>query len=334
MKKVFELLGLARPIEGDFGIEIEAEGEGMRAVDNRYWQTENDGSLRGRFPESCAEFVLKKPIPAAKVTEAIQNLQQELEGAKFEFSFRTSVHVHVNVQDLPYEQLLNMMYVYFLLEEPLTTYCGRERKGNRFCLRLNDAEGMLDTASVLFRGYGHDIQHIDGDRIRYSAMNLAALSKYGSLEFRAMHGNLDLEVIQTWCSALHSIREYAKSKKNPMEIYEEFRKNPPSVFLKAVLGDCAEAFLYPRVIRDLQRSFSISLDLPFQYQAAEDARKKGGEAKAMIKGKAPVRFAFDDVIEPRPPLRRPAPARINDGVDQAIANVRIQLEELPEPEGW
>lgn len=334
MKKVFELLGMDRPIEGDFGIEIEAEGENMREVRNEFWKTEADGSLRGAYPESCAEFVLKKPIPHDKVGDAVQSLIDSQPGATFEFSFRTSVHIHVNVQPLQYEQLLNMMYTYLLLEEPLTTYCGRERKGNRFCLRLADAEGMMDTLGQLFNGTGKEIGYIEGDAIRYSAMNIAALPKYGSLEFRAMRGNMDKEVITTWCKALYAIREYAKGKNNPMEIYEEFRKDPPSVFLKNVLGDVAPAFLYPRVIRDVQRSFSLALDLPFQFRNAEERRKAQPEPP---KAKKP-KVVFDDPFA-QPfavpagivPPRAPAPPR---GVAELDAFRRI-LAERPEPgEEW
>lgn len=342
MKKVFELLGLGKPTEGDFGIEIEAEGENMRAVADNYWHTEADGSLRGNFPESAAEFVLDKPILREQVRPALECLAKAQKDSTLNFSFRTSVHVHVNVQKLNYEHLLNMMYTYYLLEEPLTTYCGRDRKGNRFCLRLTDAEGVLDEVSTLFKGTGVEIGHLNGDAIRYSAMNLAALPKYGSLEFRAMRGNLDVDYIDTWVGALHAIREYAKSKNDPMEIYEEFRKNPPTVFLKTVLGGLADQFIYPRIIRDLQRSFSISLDLPFQYQMAkeireqEEAERKGRKA-APNKGKvvmgAPVRFAVPPfVAAPRAPefimdeVELPADAR---GMAEVRDRLRRQFAGLP-----
>lgn len=304
MKKVFQLLR-CEPVEGEYGLEIEAEGKKMDEVHNKYWRTEDDGSLRGRYPESRAEFVLNKPIPRDEVKAAVNLLLNDLEGAEFDFSFRTSVHVHMNVQQLTYPQLLNVIYTYLLLEEPLTTYCGKERKGNRFCLRLSDAEGMLDSIKLLFQGEGREMLDIPHDEIRYSAINLEALRKYGSVEFRAMRGNADPEVIDTWVGALDSIKKYAMGKADPLEIYNDFEQSSPSAFLKQVLGDYAMAFIYPRLIRDVQRSYSLSLDLPHVYAAAkanreEAAKRPKPKAPDMAELKFPkVAHPFGDALDPR-----------------------------------
>lgn len=270
MKKVFQTLGLAKAIEGLFGIEIEAEGKGMQLVDNKFWRTEDDGSLRGDYPESRAEFVLKHPITGDKVKPALVSLEKALEGAVFDFSFRTSVHVHVNVQELTHTQLLNFIYTYLLLEEPLMTYCGKERKGNRFCLRLADAEGMLGTLKKLFYDGSESIRDFRGDDIRYSAINIAALQKYGSLEFRAMRGNLEVDTICTWVEALGKIREYAITVKDPQEVLKEFQNMEPKEFLKSVLGGVSKFFIYPRMVKDMQRSLSLSIDLPYSYRDVKE----------------------------------------------------------------
>jgi hypothetical protein len=195
---------------------------------------------------------------------ALYFLKEKLKESTLRFSFRTSVHVHVNVQELEYNQLLNMIYTYFLIEEPLMTFCGKERKGNRFCLRLQDAEGILDTLVPLFRhkDYLGDIQE---EKIRYSALNLAALNKFGSLEFRAMKGNLDVPKISTWMQALFNLREFAMSADNPREILGLFQNNTPAKFLELVLKDVTPSFVYPKMDRDMQQSLSLSLDLPYSY---------------------------------------------------------------------
>lgn len=51
MLKLHELFD-KRLIEGDVGIEIECEGAGFRMIDTDTWTCEDDGSLRGKFPES------------------------------------------------------------------------------------------------------------------------------------------------------------------------------------------------------------------------------------------------------------------------------------------
>ena len=273
MKKLYQYLGYKEPQhKGIFGIEIEAEGRDMRAVHTRYWHSEDDGSLRGHYPESRSEFVLNAPITAKEVVPALNELVAALKGATFDFSFRTSVHVHMNVQDFTHNQILNMVYTYMLLEEPLMTYCGKSRKANRFCLRLGDAEGLMDVVERMVKDGEFMYAHCN-DNCRYSAINLAALNKYGSIEFRGMRGNMDIDVIQTWTRALGAIHAYAAAQESPTQIREHLEKAGPRKFIADVLGDVAGAFNYPRILKDMSKSYSISLDLPYSFERYKRVEK-------------------------------------------------------------
>jgi hypothetical protein len=270
MKKFFQLAGLNNPIPGLFGIEIEAEGQGMKKVTNQYWRTEDDGSLRGEFPTSRAEFVMKAPVMEEEVLPALQMLVKSLPNAEFDFSYRTSVHVHVNVQELTMPQILNMVYTYLLLEEPLMTYCGKARKGNRFCLRLRDAEGMLQVLGEMFKNeYGYQNA---GDNMRYSAINMAALNKYGSIEFRGMRGNMDVEVLHTWTKILGKIRTFAMQQPSPKHVLAIIEAKGAVGFMRHVLEELAEPLMYPKVAKDITSSYSISLDLPHSYRTPEEVK--------------------------------------------------------------
>lgn len=276
MKKLFQILGKRTPKKGLLGIEIEAEGKGMQAVDTALWYSENDGSLRGVYPETRSEFVLREPIAQADVVNALEELKESLPFAQFDFSFRTSVHVHVNVQELTHTQILNMVYTYFLLEEPLMNYCGKDRKANRFCLRLADAEGLMETVvKMVKRGEGSHI--LCDDNVRYSAINLAALNKYGSIEFRGMRGNMDIDILRNWTGALVYLREYAMAQESPETIHKELENLGTAGFLKSVLKELAPVYEYPRMQRDMARSYSISLDIPFAFAAAKDQKAMLGE---------------------------------------------------------
>ena len=279
MKNVSQLFEL-KAAKGDIGVEIECEGKGLKEVVNDVWRTEHDGSLRGHYPQTCAEFILTRPIPVNAVEAAIINLQEELKGAKFDFSYRTSVHIHVNVQKLEWQQVCAMLYAYYLLEEPLMTFAGKGRKGNNFCLRLQDAEGVLETVEKLFAQGERGPAFIQADQIRYSAMNIEAIKKYGSLEFRGMEGNIDEKRIQTLAKALVAIREYAVANDTPEAVYERFNHIGPIPFMQEVLGELTEDFFYPKAMRDMLTSFSLSLDLPFAYKRfAEQPPRKAGEYK-------------------------------------------------------
>jgi len=293
MKKVSELFK-AKAVKGDVGVEIEVEGKGLSLVDDAVWRTESDGSLRGEFPKTCAEYIFQTPIVVSAVKAAIMSLKESLgPKAVFEFSYRTSVHVHVNVQKLEYQQLLAMMYTYLLLEEPLTTFAGKKRKGNNFCLRAIDAEGLIDMLNQLFEMGEQGPLMIRNDAVRYSAMNIEALKKYGSLEFRAMEGNIDEERIQTWCSALVMVREYGEALGTPEAVYDRFNALGVDAFMDDVLGHLSHLFKYAKVERDVLTSFSITLDLPFAFKRFLKALKARGEAKWVVGDL----LGYDDAIK-------------------------------------
>lgn len=276
MKQLFEFINKRAPIEGQFGIEIETEGENLIEVDDQYWHSTRDGSLRGEN----YEYIFKNPLPFEKVLPALNALRIRLKGSQLDYSFRTSVHVHVNAQAMKHKQICSMVYAYYLLEEPLMTFCGKQRKGNRFCLRLQDAEGVLQHLSLLFKHGIASALRVDEDAIRYAALNLGSLKKYGSIEFRAMEGNLDVERLHIWVRALKALQEYAMSGVSPKDIYEAFQVHGAKAFLLAVLGDVSEYFIYPRMTRDMDQSASLSIDLPFTYveerveKAIEPGRKR------------------------------------------------------------
>jgi len=315
MKKIYELLKLNSPKKGDVGIEVECEGTNLNWDEGcQFWRIENDGSLRGLFPHERAEFILSSPVKASEVKAAIKELTNMQKDAKLNFSFRTSVHVHVNVQELQERDLLNMIYTYFLLEEPLLNFCGKERKGNRFCLRLQDAEGVLDAVIELAkRGIvEYKRNHLE-DHIRYAALNMAALYKYGSIEFRSMRGTLDAGVLNNWVDALLAVRKFACEMKNPQEIFDLFSMLPAEEFLTRVLGDVAKVFIYPNLEKDMRKSFSLSLDALAAFSVSKIFSEKGIEEIPLklspLKGNMkinwdPVRANWGDMAAEALPIRR------------------------------
>lgn len=265
---LYQILEKREPVQGDFGIEIETEGKNLPSVNTQGWRSEKDGSLRGE----SYEYVLDKPLPRDEIRKALDYLAKRTAKAELDFSFRTSVHVHMNVTDCEHEHILNIIYTYLLIEEPLLNYCGRTRKGNRFCLRLQDADGLVDTIRFLFQSNLKGFFNIRHDSIRYASINLEAITKYGSLEFRAMRGTMDVDVIDTWVEALSRIKAFAKQYKTPLEIATLYRTNSSREFCTLVLGDLFKEFDYLRIERDMARSFSLSLDLPYSYKPAKEAK--------------------------------------------------------------
>lgn len=281
--KIIELFGV-RPAKGDVGIEIECEGKGLVPLDTDVWQSVDDGSLRGVYPHTKAEYIFARPIERKFVRTALETLAETLKNSKLDFNYRTSVHVHINVQNLELEQALAMMYLYYLCEPALINFSGKERAGNNFCLRLRDAEGVVGPVSSFFRDMQNVFGYLGGDHIRYAAMNLEALRKYGSIEFRSMEGNMDVERISAWADMLLSLRDKAIQLGNPLAVRDMYVELGPEKFLVEVFGLLAEKLKREGLEGDMNESFSLSYDLPAAYQ------------EGLLRQKKPHRYALGSIL--------------------------------------
>lgn len=266
--KLFNFEGVAP--KGKFGVEIETEGENLATQIPAEWRIENDGSLRGRFPDEKAEYVLAVPLSYAKTIQAIKGLAEAQKDAKLNFSFRTSVHVHMNVTEYTEDQLLNLIYVYYLLEKPLIRLCGGHREGNRFCLRMCDGDGIYDVLKDIITNGVTRLRMWSGEQIRYSALNLNAITKYGSVEFRGMQGTLDVPTLQGWLAIINNLGEYAKKKKDIVAVHNHFVGGTVKDFVKSVVGrECYEVMDYSGMESDVELGYSLTLDLPHFYKQAK-----------------------------------------------------------------
>lgn len=267
MRKLHELL--KKPLlKGDVGIEIECEGDNLFPLMSDRWKTVEDHSLRGRFPDRSCEWVLNNPVPAIDVELALNELfkAQEDNKAKFKFSFRTSVHVHINVGHLTRDQVMAMAYAYYLIEDLMLEYCAEHRRFNRFCLSLSQAEGSIPFIRRMISCDEKDFGRVDPkNAIRYSSLNLEALYKYGSLEFRALEGCADVQRISTWIKALINLRAFIEQVDDIRDVHDVFLLEGPKSFIERALGDVASFFKTRGYTNVMNKAFSTTIELPFSY---------------------------------------------------------------------
>ncbi|MNQ15745.1 putative amidoligase enzyme [compost metagenome] len=241
MKTVMQWFNLPRKYktDGDVGIEIEVEGTRLPKLD-KYWKNEHDGSLRG--PENI-EYVLDRPMSLkdARIALKYLSVQYNKYDSNVHDSVRAGVHVHINVQDLNIIELYNFMTLYLILEEVLVKHCGPTREGNLFCLRAGDADFVLSALQNAVEC--KNFRSLVTDQLRYSSMNVKALGTYGSLEFRAMRGTRDLELIYNWAAVLLNLREVAKRYASPDKIIEGFSEGEALTFLQNALGAHVEDYI-------------------------------------------------------------------------------------------
>lgn len=257
-------------LKGDVGVEIECEGKRLPNAMDGAWKAVEDHSLRNGM-----EYVYKTPLTFDKVEASIDHLNVRLADSVLDFSFRTSVHVHVNCLEMDYKHVLNYIFLYLLVEDLMVAYCGDNREGNRFCLRMRDAEGIIEEVKKLYQYRNNPPQLeeiIRRDHLRYASINIEALIKYGSLEFRAMRGTTDKAILLPWISTLLHIREYAKRFNDPMEIATLLEDLGADVFAREIIGEYYHLFHSHNAGESVLTNYSLSSDLI--YTKVDDAKRE------------------------------------------------------------
>ena len=231
---------------GELGLEIEVEGnkfpkppgkevcyEPYPLPDSKWWDYVHDGSLRG---EDNAEYVIRGPVAFGDCREAITELWDRFEsyGSVLDDSNRTSVHVHLNIQEFHLNRLCALMALWFSIEEVLTTWCGETRVGNLFCMNAKDAPAIITKIRPFLRS-GEAMKFTEG--MHYAGMNPQAIQKLGSLEIRTLRGATDPEIIITWVEILQRLYELSAEFPDPRRICDLFSGGGGAInYLEHLLG--------------------------------------------------------------------------------------------------
>lgn len=204
-------MGYVQERKGElYGVELELEGRNvaMEGVPTKGWKREKDGSLRGE----SIEYVFSTPCGYDEATARVRTLFEAFKknAVKIKNSYRTSTHVHINFSDRKIREIINFFVLFTILEELLEIYCGEGREGNLFCLPSRDVEGIVNMLekAVMNRG---DLAEF-GEDVRYCAINLAAINKFGTIEIRTMRGADNQEMVLDWMDILHQMYDFAINK--------------------------------------------------------------------------------------------------------------------------
>lgn len=244
-----------KDVPGDVGIEIEVEAKQyLPGYDEQgIWTAINDHSLRG----ISKEYISAKPFKKEEVKANVIHLNDMLKSCGPQFSRRTSVHAHVNVQNLTPIQVWNVVTGMWIVEPLLFHFAGQERKGNLFCLGLDDAEYILDSCMYNIKTN----RFVDGfsqDMGKYSATNLCNIRSLNTIENRMLKGTINPEVISMWTDNLVTMRDQLSTKyRNPCDIGDAFfATKKPLDFLEEFVSP--EMFKFFLTVPDHEEVFKDS----------------------------------------------------------------------------
>jgi len=178
------------------GIEVEVENHELRQYPKAVWTATDDGSLRNNGIEW-----LTRPIQARYAPGALHNLMNEALMDECCFSPRTSVHVHVNCQDVPIEKISNIVLLYSVFEPLFYRFAGRGRNKNIFCVPVLETAQLSGIADKR-------LNNVTDGWSKYSGLNLVPLREKGTIEFRHMHGTRDVAKLTKWVDMLTRLVDF------------------------------------------------------------------------------------------------------------------------------
>lgn len=267
MVKIAEMYSL-RNKKGEIGIEIEMEGMDLAVPEGGYWNGVGDGSLRGE----SLEYVLRNPIGRDEVSKALSELETLLTHSELHPSGRCGVHIHFNVQQYGFKDVITFAVLYLIFEELLVKWCGQHREGNLFCLRAKDAEYLIYALIEAVKTGNFNI--IANDNFRYASVNFAAIPKYGSLEFRSMNTPKDFQNIVTWVQLLLRVKDTAKEFNDPRALVEATSMQGTVPFARAVFGDMLDVLECPNMDRIIMDGVRRVQDIVYTPMKEPEPRSK------------------------------------------------------------
>ena len=204
------------------GIELEFEEAGPGVFDDslRDWNIVIDHSLRNGV-EYVSNILEPKQVP-----DALRLAYERFTKYKLRASARCGVHVHMNISDMTYSEIMRFMMLYCILEPCIFERFARERVTNHFCVPLFANTDMIPTVQKLSSRMrqGDDIRPIVYHCSKYSAVNLKAIYTHLTIEFRHLEAKQNPVEIQRWITFLLSLRARARLYSTPekiIEMYEE-----------------------------------------------------------------------------------------------------------------
>lgn len=255
------------------GVEIEIENAPSSSCSNlQSWNRVSEGSIQG------FELVLNRPHAGDDLFCALNELHG-LTLSEGNFTPRTSVHVHIDVRDLTVDQFMNFITLSMMFEPVLYKYVAPHRTHNHFCWQLGECQGIIDKLVSLasnnrrstrnFSDYFRMAFSVGGTK--YAGINLSAVPRYGSLEFRMHEGTAHVPSLIRWINILLSIKAYAKDpERTPINILEVKQDEGIGSIFETVLGGYQGVLSYDGVEDDILKGIRVAQDFVHKLQPHPD----------------------------------------------------------------
>lgn len=238
----------------NLGVEVEIENsrvhreiyDDVHEALKPYWTLHTDNSLR----EGGIEFVFTKPLSVLDAQKALDFLWKDQIIPPAKVSPRTGIHIHLDIRKLSLQKFRALCIFYALVEEPLFAWVGDNREQNSFCMPWYKADG--DFLSIKEALASEKSKFISSTRQinRYAALNLNAVDRFGSLEFRHLQTTFDLDRVIIWINFILRLYNHAEAWEGGLfDILNRYSFLGEDEFLREVFGE--QSAMLPRGTIDL-----------------------------------------------------------------------------------
>lgn len=253
---------VARPEARLFGVEIEVENGSDAAsgvwLDQHRFRLTDDGSLRNAGRE-----YISLPGTLRETVRSTQAWCRYAATRDWHSNHRTGIHVHVDMRDLTLEQVAGVCAAYAAFEPLFFAIAGADREENIYCVPWYRAPDQAEIVRRMAAGV-HDL---DG-AIKYSALYLHPLLKFGTIEFRHAPTWQDPKSIRRWLTMISRIVEWSKDM-TPADVLRECGSNPNSV-AREVFGWTTASIRDPEELMDEADSLAtVEAMLPCTYKVGD-----------------------------------------------------------------
>lgn len=211
------------------------------------WKQVHDGSLNNGY-----EYVLNAPLAGKQLTNAIYQLFDH--GTRTTRTFTGSTHIHVNVIDgMKMNQLKNLVLLCYYFEDMLYGVGDYSRKwcGYANPLASIPVQQMKDIFAIKDSYMFNDALDRTG---RYYALNLCAMRKYGSVEFRYFPTATSAEELLSWVKLVQLFKKAALESGTPKKLVELLStEDGVNTFMHKYFSEYKDSWHYVGSFSDVQK---------------------------------------------------------------------------------
>ena len=290
------------------GVEVEVDRDGtketvMPKAVGPEWQEKRDGSLNnGR------EYVLSGPLSGQALVSAVYKLYSN--GTTVHRTYTGSTHIHLNMLDgFSAEALQALALITYAFESVLYYVGDNSRQWCGYANRMTSApHDVLE--SLLSEKFQFSRVRNAVSESRYYGLNLQALNKYGTVEFRYFPTAESPEELLRWISLVQNLKKAAAELGSVGAVIEKLNNKEGYLdFVATYLSDFQEEVdavsEYSRVKALMGKALIIASTWQPERAKQYDKKKLGTKLAKIIPS--------DDKSKSATPLKAPYFEVITDG---------------------